>query len=136
MASLVWFLSSGDRATVGLAWRFFTLGVVGLVGSFALHEVAHVMVLKRISTVTLLEIDRTAWRVSIVPHGALNARQVVVVALAGPAACVGLGAILLIVDLDRALAWWYLAHGLFLLPFFGDGRSLISGIRGRGVAGG
>jgi hypothetical protein len=130
-ASLAWFISSSDSVPVEIAWWFFKAAAVGLVGSFSLHESAHVIVLKRIGTVTHLAIDRTAWRISIVPAGALTARQVVGVAVAGPASCVAVGFALWISSPDPFLAWWYLAHGIFLLPFFGDGRNLFNGLRGR-----
>jgi hypothetical protein len=130
-ASLIWFTRSGDSAPTKIAWWFFKTAAVGLVGSFALHESAHVMVLKRIDTVTHLAIDRTRWRISVVPLGTLTARQVVGVAIAGPLSCVVVGSALWISR--PSLAWWYLAHGIFLLPFFGDGRSLIAGLRGRGA---
>jgi len=130
---LVWFLSSGDNVPVKLAWWFLESATLGLVGSFALHESAHVLLLKRIDAVSHLAIDRTAWRISIVPFGVLDARQIVGVALIGPVSCVAVGSALLILDLDPSLAWWYIAHGIFLLPFFGDGQNLIIGLRGRGA---
>jgi hypothetical protein len=131
--AVVWSLDSGNSVPVVVAWFLFKTAFVGLVGSFALHESAHVMALKRIDTVTHVAIERTAFRTSIVPLGVLTARQVVAVALAGPLACVAVGVALWMTDLDRSLAWWYLGHAIFLLPLFGDGRSLFSGLRGRGA---
>lgn len=133
VASLAWFFSTGDSGTVSVAWWLFRTTAVGLVGSFALHEAAHVLVLKRIDTVVRLAIERTAWRTSIVLSGVLTARQVVSVAIAGPGACVAVGLGLWVSDLGSSLTWWYLAHGMFLLPFFGDGRNLYRGLRGHGL---
>ncbi|MGR8012315.1 hypothetical protein [Streptomyces hypolithicus] len=123
--ALVWMARSGDPVPASLAWVLLVKPAgLGLVASFALHESAHVLVLKRIRTVTHIAIERTAWRTSVIPEGTMTARQTAVVALAGPSACVGVGALLWLSGLDRYLAWWYLAHIVFLLPFFGDGRAL------------
>ena len=132
-AAGAWFLKSGDSVPAEMMWWFFKTAAFGLVGSFALHESAHMMVLKRIDTVTHLAIVRMLWRISVVPFGSLTARQVVTVAIAGPISCVAVGAALWTSDLDPSLAWWFLAHGILLLPLFGDGRSLCRGLRGRGA---
>ncbi|MFJ6944948.1 hypothetical protein ACISU4_09895 [Streptomyces wuyuanensis] len=124
-AGLAWAARSGDRVPAEMAWAVLVKpGVFGLVASFALHESAHVLVLKRISTITHITIERTAWRTSMIPHGTMTARLTAVVALAGPAGCLAVGALLWLSGLDRAVAWWYLGHVVFLLPFFGDGRAL------------
>ncbi|MFY1676939.1 MULTISPECIES: hypothetical protein [unclassified Streptomyces] len=138
-AALVWFARSGDRGPVELTWALsLKPATLGLIASFALHEVAHVVVLKRVRTVTHIVIERGAWRTSVIPEGGMTARQAAVVALAGPLSCVVVGALLTITGVDRSLAWWYLAHAAFLLPFFGDGRALLGGLRagGRGHPGG
>ena len=132
-ASLIWFLRSGDRMPAEIAWWFLKIATAGLAASFALHESAHVLGLKHIGTVTHLTIQRTAWRISVVPHGTMTPRQVVGVAIAGPMSSVAVGFLLWITDLEPVLAWWYLSHGIFLLPPFGDGRSLYSGLRGHGM---
>ncbi|MFG2194423.1 hypothetical protein [Streptomyces sp. NPDC048639] len=124
-AALVWMARSGDPVPASLAWVLLVKpAALGLVAPFALHESAHVLVLKRIRTVTHIAIERTALRTSVVPEGTMTARQTAVVALSGPFACVAVGALLWLSGLDRSLAWWYLAHIVFLLPFFGDGRAL------------
>ncbi|MBP2329748.1 hypothetical protein JOF56_010133 [Kibdelosporangium banguiense] len=127
--ALAWLARSGDSTPAEMAWWLFKAAALGLVGSFALHESAHVMVLKRIRTVTHIAIDRMAWRTSVLPQGTMTGRQIAGVAIAGPFFCVVVGAVLWASRLDRSLAWWYLAHGVFLLPFFGDGRSLRQGLR-------
>ncbi|MGL4177281.1 MAG: hypothetical protein ACRCSN_14525 [Dermatophilaceae bacterium] len=131
--SLGWWVSSDDAMLVRLAAAFLEVVAIGLVGSFALHEWAHVVVLRRVSTVTSIVVERTFWRFSVVPRGSMTARQVVAVAAAGPLVCVVTGLVGLLVDPDALLGWWFVAHGIFLLPPFGDGRSLCSGLRGRGV---
>ncbi|MGX2995798.1 hypothetical protein JNUCC64_16170 [Streptomyces sp. JNUCC 64] len=130
-AALVWYTRSGDGVLLRLAWELFETAALGLVGSFALHESAHVVVLRRIPTVTRVALVRTGWRTSVVPEGDMTARQIVAVAVAGPAVCALVGAALWLSALDRVLAWWYLAHLVFLLPFFGDGRSLRLALRVR-----
>ncbi|MEH0582450.1 MULTISPECIES: hypothetical protein [Streptomyces] len=125
-AALAWMARSGDPVPAEMAWLLLAKpAALGLVAPFALHESAHALVLKRIRTVTHIAIERTAWRTSVIPEGTMTARQTTVVALAGPAACVAVGAFLWLSGLDRPLAWWYLAHIGFLLPFFGDGRALL-----------
>jgi hypothetical protein len=128
--ALVWSAVSGLSGPATLAWGLFKFAVVGLVGSFVLHESAHALVLKRISTVTHLALDRTFFRFSIIPLGTMTGHQVASVAVAGPASCLAVGLILWFSHLDRSLAWCYLAHGVFILPIFGDGRSLLRGLRG------
>ncbi|WP_405598161.1 hypothetical protein OG741_15480 [Streptomyces sp. NBC_01410] len=123
--ALVWMARSGDPVPAEMAWVLLVKpATLGLVAPFALHESAHALVLKRIRTVTHIAIERTAWRTSVIPEGTMSAWQTAVVALAGPSACIAVGALLWLPDLDRSLAWWYLAHIVFLLPFFGDGRAL------------
>ncbi|WP_146252255.1 hypothetical protein [Streptomyces carminius] len=128
-AALAWFARSGDRVPAEMAWGVFEAAALGLVASFALHESAHVVALRRVRTVTRIALERTAWRTSVVPEGTMTARQTAGVALAGPLSCVAVGALLWLPDLDRSLAWWYLAHAAFLLPLFGDGRALRHALR-------
>ncbi|MWA07887.1 hypothetical protein [Streptomyces sp. BA2] len=123
--ALVWMAHSGDPVPASLTWMLLIKpAAMGLIASFALHESAHVLVLKRIRTVTHIAIERTVWRTSVIPQGTMTAGQTAVVALAGPGACVTVGALLWISGLDRSLAWWHLMHIVFLMPFFGDGQAL------------
>ncbi|MGW3955945.1 hypothetical protein ACWEKM_34680 [Streptomyces sp. NPDC004752] len=128
-AALAYLARSGDRVPAEMAWGLCKPATLGLVASFALHEAAHVVTLKRIPTVTHIALHRTAWRTSVIPEGAMTARQTAGVALAGPLSCVIAGALLRLSGLDGSLAWWYLAHALFLLPCFGDGRTLHRSLR-------
>lgn len=122
---------SGDAGPALLAWWVCEPAVLGLVGSFTLHESAHVLALRRVRTVTRVAIERTAWRTSVIPEGTMTGREAAGVAAAGPLACVLAGLLLWLPDLDRALAWWYLAHLVFLAPCFGDGRALFGALRRR-----
>ncbi len=128
-AALAYLARSGDHVPAEMAWGLFKPATLGLVASFALHESAHAIVLKRIRSVTHIAIDRTAWRTSVIPEGTMTARQMAGVALVGPCSCVIVGSLLWLPDLDRPLAWWHLAHAVFLLPCFGDGRALRHSLR-------
>lgn len=129
-AALVWMVRSGDPVPASMAWVLLVKpAALGMVASFALHESAHVVVLKRIHTVTHITVERTALRTSVIPEGTMTARQAAVVALSGPSVCVAVGAVLWLSGLDRPLSWWYLGHLVFLLPFFGDGRALWHSVR-------
>jgi hypothetical protein len=127
-ASCVWLARSGDAGSLTLAWDFTLLILVGLIGSFALHESAHVLLLKRVPGVTHIALERTMWRFSVRPMGSLSPGELARVAVAGPVSCVAVGAILLVVSPSMSLGWFYLAHGVFLLPFFGDGRNLVTAL--------
>lgn len=128
--ALFWWARSGDAVPATMAWVLLVKpAVLGLVVPFALHESAHVVLLKRIPTVTRIALERTAWRTSVIPEGEMTARQTGAVALAGPLACAAVGAVLWLSGLDRPLSWWYLAHLALLLPFFGDGRALWRSVR-------
>jgi hypothetical protein len=128
-AALIWRIRSGDAVPAAMAWWFFKTAAFGLAGAFALHEWAHVMLLKRIATISHIALERRWWRISVVPIGTLTPRQNAGVAVAGPGAAIIVGAIIHVVD--PGLSWWFMAHAIFLLPVFGDGRSLVAAIFGR-----
>lgn len=106
---------------------------VGLNGSFALHELGHLVVLARARGVTAITLERSLWRTSISPHGRLGDRDAALAALAGPGACVGVGVFLWLSAPSLQLHGWYLAHVVFLIPSFADGRTLWSAAH-RGAA--
>ena len=124
-----WFATSGDPVLVEIAWWMVQTAAVGLVGSFVVHETAHVILLRRIAGVTHIAIGQTLWRFSVMPVGSLTAAQTAGVAAAGPLACVTVGALLWSITPISSLAWWYFGHALFLLPVFGDGRCLVTALR-------
>jgi hypothetical protein len=127
-AAAVWSAVSGDGVLLTLALAFTKTVALGLVGAFALHESAHVLLLRRIPAVRQIIVERTAWRLSVIPLGTLTPRQSAQVAVAGPSSCVLVGAALWLSRVDGWLAWWFLAHALFLLPVFGDGRALVGAV--------
>ncbi|WP_353355015.1 hypothetical protein [Intrasporangium sp. DVR] len=128
-AAAVWFAASGDGSLVDVAAAFGRTVVVGLVGSFAVHEVAHVVLLRRIPGITHITLERTSFRFSVVPVGTLTARQVGLVAVAGPGACLLTVPAWWVALPGSGLAWWYAAHVVFLVPVFADGRLLLASVR-------
>ncbi|ADU47568.1 hypothetical protein [Intrasporangium calvum] len=125
----IWLALSGDRSLLDVAAGFGRMVVVGLVGSFALHEATHVVLLRRMPGITHITLERTAWRFSVAPVGALSSRQVGLVAVGGPGACLLAAAAWWVALPASGLAWWYAAHVVFLLPVFGDGRMLLASVR-------
>lgn len=103
--------------------------VCGLCGSFALHELGHLIVLRRCTGVTDLTLERTLWRISVSAHGRIRGRDMLVAAVAGPGGCIAIGLALLLTCPQLLLHAWFLAHAVFLLPLFADGRAAIAGIR-------
>ncbi|WP_229052236.1 hypothetical protein [Aeromicrobium sp. Leaf350] len=126
-----WWVTSGDPSLVRLAAELLLVAVVGLVGSFAVHESAHLLALRRVPTVTAVRLERTAWRLSLHPEGRMTRRHVVLVALAGPGACLGAGLTLAAAAPESSLRWWFAAHAVFLVPPFGDGRAVLRAILAR-----
>ena len=124
-----WYVVSGDAMVLRAAMHLEVLAAVGLAGAFAVHEAAHAVVLRHCSGVSHLVVSRTAWRFSLEPRGSLTPGQAVGVALAGPSAAAAVGLGLWVGTPHLALHWWFLAHLVFLLPVFGDGRSLLIGVR-------
>ncbi|WP_418275261.1 hypothetical protein ACNHYB_10350 [Isoptericola jiangsuensis] len=123
-----WWAVTGDHGLVLLTLPFWKATVLGLIGSFALHESAHVAFLRRCPGVTSITLERTALRVSVAPTGVLTPRQAALTAVAGPGSCVLVG-FSLWATADATLAPWYLMHGVFLLPPFGDGMALVRSMR-------
>ncbi|GAA1747575.1 hypothetical protein [Aeromicrobium alkaliterrae] len=120
-----WWASSGDPALARIAGMLLLWGVAGLTASFVLHEAAHLLGLRRIPTVASVRLERTVWRLSLIPAGTLTSRQLVAVALAGPGSCVAVGLLLALAVPGLWLHPWYLAHAVFVLPCFGDGRAIL-----------
>ena len=129
LAAALLSLSSGELVWVRVAGYVEILAVVGLAGAFAVHEVAHVAVLRRCGGVSGVVMTATPWRFSLEPRGVITHRQVAAVAVAGPAAATGVGLVLWVGLPQAALHWWFIAHLVFLLPIFGDGRSLVLALR-------
>ena len=105
--------------------------VLGLCCSFGLHELGHLFVLSRARGITAITLERTLWRLSVSAHGRISGRAALLAALAGPGSCVVAGIALLMLIPQSHLHLWYLAHAVFLVPVFGDGRTVLSVVLSR-----
>lgn len=103
--------------------------VVGVAGSYLVHELGHLAVLALAPDVCSISVESTFTRLSITPQGSLSPQVALMGALSGPGAAVVAGAILLVTGAPPAMAWCYLAHGGFVLPVFGDGRTAMAALR-------
>ncbi len=127
-------LTLGLAAVVGSSWflgvaALLTLhSTIGLVGSYATHEVGHALALGRMRGVERVDIRRRPFRFSLVPVGRMTGWQVAGAALAGPLLAVGVGIGLTLVVPASGLQYWFLGHAVFLTPVFGDGRALLAGL--------
>ena len=128
-ASGGWWMASGDPVPAQMFRRLTAVTVIGLVGSFVLHELAHLVALRRIASVDEVRLERTAWRFSLHPRGRMSPRQVAGVAVAGPAACLLVGLGLWALVPGSTLHWWYIAHLVALVPPLGDGRAVVTAFR-------
>lgn len=122
--------SAGDPSWLSLAVDVTGFLVLGVVGSFLVHELAHVAAL-RLAGVRHVEVEQVRWRISVLPVGALPSRGAdALVALAGPGTAAAVGASTWVWSPE--LAACYLVHLLFLLPVFGDGRRVLRYLLGEG----
>ncbi|MEZ2389888.1 hypothetical protein AB6813_10120 [bacterium RCC_150] len=71
------------------------------------------------------------FRFSLIPLGKLDGWKIGIIAVLGPSSSCAAGVAIALLSPDSFLQYWFLLHGMFLLPFFGDGRSLIIGLRNR-----
>lgn len=124
-----WWVASGDPVPAQMFSQLTAVAVIGLLGSFVLHELAHLAALRRIVSVEEVRLERTGWRISLHPRGRMSPVQVAGVAVAGPAACLLVGLGLWVLAPGSTLRWWYLAHAVALLPPLGDGRAVITAVR-------
>ncbi len=128
-AGAAWWVASGDAVPAHMFGRLTIATVLGLMGSFVVHELAHLVAMRRMPSVREVWLERTPWRLSLHPRGQMTPRQVAGVAVAGPGACTLLGLALWTVVPGTALHWWYLGHLVALVPPLGDGRALVTAIR-------
>ncbi|MEG9224955.1 hypothetical protein [Aeromicrobium sp. Sec7.5] len=124
-----WWSASGDPVPAQMFGRLTAVVILGLLGSFVVHELAHLLALRRIASVDQVWLERTGWRISLHPCGLMSPRQIAAVAVAGPGACVLVGLGLGVLLPGSTLRWWYLAHVLALVPPLGDGRALVTAAR-------
>ncbi|MFJ5955440.1 hypothetical protein ACIQC5_05705 [Paenarthrobacter sp. NPDC092416] len=122
--------SLGDPVLLHMgAWLL--LHSLCLMGGFLVHEVAHVLGMKVFRGVTHVAVGFTAARFSVTPIGRLYGWQIAVIAVFGPGAACAVGALLACFAPGSLLQYWFLLHSAFLLPVFGDGQALITGLKNR-----
>ncbi|WP_255771677.1 hypothetical protein [Pseudarthrobacter sulfonivorans] len=100
-----------------------------LLGGFLIHEGAHALAGRRFRGISSFVVSSSMFRFSIAPVGRLYGWQIAVMALAGPVAAAAAGLVLWAAVPGLLLHWWFWPHLVFLAPLFGDGRSLVVGIR-------
>ncbi|MBB6403728.1 hypothetical protein [Arthrobacter sp. AZCC_0090] len=105
--------------------------VLCLLVSFLFHELAHVLGMMAFRGVSDVVISASTFRFSLIPLGKLDGWKIGVIAVLGPGSSCAVGAAIALLSPDSFLQYWFLLHGIFLLPFFGDGRSLLVGLRNR-----
>lgn len=130
VVALGWYIRSDDHMSLSLALACAEATFIGLAGSFCLHECAHVAILRRLSGISHIAVERSWLRISVQPTGWISPRQIACVALAGPMVCVLFGLVIFCAGRPH-LSVWFLMHGAYLLPPFGDGRTLIQAWRQR-----
>lgn len=128
-ATLAFAFATG-QPMIGLAALFlFAHDLLGLWGSFAIHELGHAVVLMNAHGVSAVTLERSLLRLSITPHGSIRGRDAFLAAAFGPACCIAIGVGLWLAVPHLFLHVWYLGHAIFLLPVFGDGRTLAASAR-------
>ena len=120
---------AGDPFLVTLSGQFLMVYGLGLILPYTLHEYFHAKLLLWFKVA--IKIEQTVWRVSIIAVTQLSALPAILVALAGPLGVALIGLLLRAVTLTihgiklNFLAYFYLSHLMFLLPFFGDGQVVL-----------
>ena len=121
--------ATGQPAIAIAALILMAHDVLGLWGSFAIHELGHALVLGRARGVAAITVERGLLRLSVTPHGSILGRDAFLAAAVGPGCCVAIGLLLWACAPHTMLHAWYLAHAVFLTPLFNDGRTLIRSSR-------
>ena len=122
-------LAVGDDFLVTLSGQFLMIYGLGLILPYTLHEYFHAKLLLWFKVA--IKIEQTVFRVSILPLTQLSAFSGTIVALVGPLGVVLIGLLLHGITLTihginlNFLAYFYLSHLMFLLPFFGDGQVVL-----------
>lgn len=122
-------VAAAAPALAQLTGAFLMHALGGLLASYVVHESAHAALLRRVTGLHAVEVITTFARFTFAPKGALRGRDIAMIGVAGPVAALAAGAALLIFVPVWGLHWWYLGHVMFLLPVFGDGKSILVGAR-------
>lgn len=100
-----------------------------LLAGFVIHELGHAVTARICPGVVDLHVSVNIFRFSLSPVGTLFGWQVALISLVGPFSSCLAGALLLLTAPGLSVHYWFLLHLVFLAPAFGDGRSLIVGLR-------
>ena len=111
--------------------EFAITSLLGVSGSFLIHELAHILVALSTPGVKKVIVSISWVTISVQPVGRISALGIFVGAVSGPVTCLIVGAV--VVLMGCRLGWIYVLHVLFLAPFFGDGRVMITAVRAGGL---
>ncbi|WP_270244562.1 hypothetical protein [Cutibacterium acnes] len=115
----------------------FVIVVVGVLGSYLIHEIGHWLALSVTSPDAEARWESTLLRISLIVRGSSSPRAIAVNAAAGPLACVALGALTLLIggglpsearSTVRVIGWIYVAHAVFLIPPSTDGNTVLASL--------
>lgn len=116
---------SGNGIVISIARLFALHLLAGLLGSFVVHEMGHWAVLALSPSVREVAVERSIFRISLLPLGKISVGEACAAALAGPVSAVVFGGFFWLFARNLGIHYWYIVHMLFLLPLFGDGRALV-----------
>ena len=104
-----------------------------LVLPYCVHEWLYIAALSVGKGTTLLRVEVGLSRVSVAPVEALSAARAGGAAISGPVGTAVLGLAATPWMCHLGLPWWislpWMLHGMFLAPFFGDGKSLVTSLK-------
>lgn len=133
--ALVGFVSGAivESVTGATALRVVAQSVLGyvagaIIGSFVIHEIAHIVAAASGRGRARFTVQITMLRCSVVPQHAMTRRRTVGAALAGPATSAAAGIVLALCSAPVHWVAVFLGHAIFLLPWFGDGRSVLAAL--------
>ncbi|WP_129657372.1 hypothetical protein [Rothia uropygialis] len=127
VASWVAVFDHNDSLVVVMSgFTYYLLG--GVILPFTLHEASHLVLATKAPGVSTVWVETTNFRISVGMEGEMSPLWLVGIAISRSCTCIALGLVIAAVG-ERAMSMFWLGHGLFLLPCFGDGRGLRRGLR-------
>jgi len=111
---------------------FWIIMMIGVFGSFFLHEYAHLHIMKKCG-IDIVKIKCKMWKISLVPKGTLKGMQLIYIGVAGSFVCGAVGIVCLLIgkltDLDviKVIGIIYVIHLFNIFPWFGDGKMIVKG---------
>lgn len=124
-------LVASEGKLYDLVGTYFIILFGGLIMSALVHEYVHIYFFARFG-VERTVIDTEIFRFRIIPEKQLQARELRIVALAGPLSCVIIGLVLCGVECIgyknvtiSIVKTIYFIHLINVIPFFGDGKCIV-----------